>query len=393
MDFGLYIHIPFCLQRCFYCDFATYTQDEIKISPDEYLQGLMTEINKGSRFLAPRKLTSLYFGGGTPSLLSLSQFELIFKTLIAQGWSWDQMTEVTIEINPATLDADKISELQNWGVNRFSVGAQTFDDKLLKQINRKHSAKETRNTLDLLAGKNINYSFDLLFALPNQTIEQLELDLNELKKFNAPHISPYYLTLQQNHFLNNNRPNENDEILMFHLIRDFLRSYGYEQYEISNFSKPGYHSKHNYLYWNDSSYWGLGLSSSSYFNNLGQWGVRSTNIKQLNKYLKWVTEWQPTEALSDGRNDQFELLQKNESLTDMCHTSLRTAKGIYFEQISSKFGRDILALIHLRSQPGIQAGWLIQNSHSLYLTDLGKDLSNQVFLDFTFTSKEFEAFT
>lgn len=393
MDFGLYIHIPFCLQRCYYCDFATYTQDEIRITPDDYLTTLILEIKKGSKFLQPRYLTSLYFGGGTPSLLTLSQFETIFRALQAEGWTWDQKTEVTIEINPATLDPVKIAELQNWGVNRFSVGAQTFDDKLLKQLNRKHSAQETRDTLDLLAGKNINYSFDLLFALPHQTLEQLQLDLNELTRFNAPHVSPYYLTLQQHHFLNQNRPTESTEILMFHLIRDYLRSHGYEQYEISNFSRPGYQSRHNYLYWNDSSYWGLGLSSSSYFQNLGYWGTRSTNIKQLKNYMEWVTNWNPKDSLFEGRSDQIEVLQKNESLTDLCHTSLRTSKGIDFKQLGGKFGRKTLELLDFRAQSGIKAGWLIKTETNLFLTDLGKDLSNQVFLDFTFSARDLEAFT
>lgn len=393
MEFGLYIHIPFCLQRCYYCDFATYTQSEIKITPDEYLHALIDEIQKGSNFLNTKKLTSLYFGGGTPSLLSLSQFEIIFKALHNSGWSWDKNTEVTIEINPATLDVEKISELQNWGVNRFSVGAQTFDDKLLKQLNRKHSAHETRMTLDLLAGKNINYSFDLLFALPNQTLEQLQLDLDELTRFKAPHVSPYYLTLQSNHFLNQNRPEENTEVAMFHLIRDFLCDQGYEQYEISNFSKPGFHSKHNYLYWNDSSYWGVGLSSSSYFNNLGPWGTRTTNLKQLKNYMGWVTEWNPKISLFEGRLDPAEELDKHESLTDWCHTSLRTSHGIEYQKLAAKFGLKLLTLLDKRSQNGITAGWLNKTPSHLFLTDLGKDLSNQVFLDFTFSASDLESLT
>jgi oxygen-independent coproporphyrinogen-3 oxidase len=391
MSLGLYIHIPFCLQRCYYCDFATYTQSEVNISLEEYLSALKVEIRKSSPVLTVKELKTIYFGGGTPSLLTVEQFDDILNCLSHNHFYWRADAEITIEINPATLNAAKIRGLQKLGVNRFSVGAQTFKDTLLKKLNRKHSAQDTRNTLNLLNEMGTNYSFDLLFALPNQTIDDLMSDLNEIEFYRPPHISPYYLTVPENHILTPGRPPEDTEIQMFQLIRSRLTQLKYNQYEISNFSlSKESESKHNLIYWNDSSYIGFGLSSHSYLNNLGRFGTRYSNPKSLGDYLKWVKEWSPVGSVLEGRSQKLiEVLQAHESLTDFCHTSLRKAEGLSLSRISKKFGFPVISVVEERMKESLKRGLVKKKDQSWVLTDQGKDLSNQVFLDLTFLEQDY----
>ncbi len=387
-DFGLYIHTPFCLQRCHYCDFATFTLEEASTNIDDYINYLCIEIKKGSEFIENKKLRSIYFGGGTPSLLELAHFEKIFKELSQNGFSRDPQTEVTLEINPATLDEVKIRALKQLGVNRYSVGAQTFNAKHLKNLNRKHSAKDTIDTLSLLSELDCNYSFDLLFALPNQSCEELKEDLTYLNKFNPSHISPYYLTLPTNHFLNINRPQEEDEIKMFGIIYDELLDKGYSQYEISNFSKPQKESKHNLIYWTDQDYWGVGLSSHSYLSRENNFGVRFSNPKTFQSYYDWVSSWQPKDSLiNDRRVENFEILNQAQSLTDYCHTFLRMKQGIAFDQLVDKFGPQRAGQVWQIAESISQSGWVVLTPDRLFLSKKGQMLSNQVFLNFTFINK------
>jgi len=391
MGLGLYIHIPFCLQRCYYCDFATYTQDESKVTTQEYIEALITEIVKVSKVCPTTRLKTIYFGGGTPSLLSVKEYERLFDALKANGFSWTRDTEITVEINPATLDIPKVTELKMMGVNRFSVGAQTFNDKILKKLNRKHSVSDTYDTLNLLQRLNCNYSFDLLFSLPGQSIDDLLHDLEEIKNFSPPHISPYYLTLPQSHMLNTNRPNEDDELVMFRLIRSFLTELNYEQYEISNFAKSfDARSKHNTIYWDDSSYLGIGLSSHSYFSDMGLFGTRFSNPKNMADYLRWVGQWMPTNSILDGRPPQLiEELKAHESLTDFCHTSLRRIEGLCAKKLQLKYGSAVLDRVRSRLKSAIIRNLVDQTACGWTLTDQGKDLSNQVFLDLTFLATDY----
>ena len=391
MSVGLYIHIPFCLQRCYYCDFATYTQSEMSISIQEYVNVLITEINKAAPHVLNKKLKTIYFGGGTPSLLEPEQFELILSALRANQFEWDEGAEVTIEINPATLDSAKIRSLIDLGVNRFSVGAQTFNDRILKRLNRKHSARDTYDTLDLLHKLNCNYSFDLLFALPEQTLGELLIDLKEIEFYRPPHISPYYLTIPTNHILSPGRPHEDEEIEMFQLIRSFLAELNYEQYEISNFARSKeLRSKHNSIYWNDSPYLGIGLSSHSYFNEQGLFGTRFSNPRNINDYFKWVEAWNPQSSLLDGRiSDLVEVLKGSESLTDFCHISLRKAEGLSRESLQTKFGSGALKSVEQRLQSDTEGGLVSCFEGVWTLTDRGKDLSNQVFLNLTFLDQDY----
>jgi oxygen-independent coproporphyrinogen-3 oxidase len=375
--FGIYVHIPYCLQRCIYCDFATYEEEKI-LPKNEYLKYLTSEIESRASIVPYRKAISLYFGGGTPSLLQPEQILMIKNAFVKAGFVFSPDCEITLEINPATLNADHIESLLKIGVNRFSVGAQTFDDDQLKRIGRKHTSQQTIETLNLLKTLGVNYSFDLLFALPSQSRDDLQKDLDLVGKFSPNHVSPYCLTVPANNPLFAGQPKEEEQVEMFSLIWSFLESENYINYEISNFSKVGFESQHNLLYWSDDPYWGVGLSSHSYFKNEG-WGKRFWNPKNIDRYVDWV------QSGLDLPQDHFEELQLNQSLSDFCHTSLRTKKGLDLVKLEAKYGATAQKLIKSSLQKLENEGLLERANESVCrLTRKGILLSNKVFEDLTF---------
>ena len=189
MKFGLYIHIPYCIQRCHYCDFATYLKSET-IPTEDYITLIQKEIQWRGVHIPYKALTSIYFGGGTPSLLEPIDLKKIFQSLKQQGFTWNPNTEITIEANPATLNETKLQKYLELGINRFSVGAQSFNDTLLQACGREHLSSDTRATLDLLSKHGTNYTFDLLFALPGQRVADLDKDLDICAKYNPPTSAP-----------------------------------------------------------------------------------------------------------------------------------------------------------------------------------------------------------
>ncbi len=379
---GVYIHIPYCLQRCTYCDFATYVHTEI-LDSAKYTELVKKEIQMNKNLFAPQYLQTIYFGGGTPSLIPADHLKDIIKTLEHFGYKTDQQTEITIEINPATVDEQKLNHYLEMGVNRFSVGAQTFSDRLLKMVNREHNSQQTFETLKLLRKYNLNYSFDLLFALPTQTLKELKYDLDLASDLGMKHLSPYCLTVPEGHPLSKNRPLDTEQLDMFQLIDDFLVAKNFYQYEISNYSLPGCESKHNLLYWTDKSYWGLGLSAHSY-SKKSDWGTRFWNPSNINLYEKMIKEG--TFVFDENSS---ETLLFHQSLTDFCHTSLRLKNGLSKKLILNKFGPGALAKIEVLSLKLIDQG-LVQFSNDCYsLTRKGIYISNQIFEVFTFLKSDF----
>lgn len=387
MPFGIYVHIPYCLQRCSYCDFATF--EVSKMPPlSDYLALLEQEIRqRSSLFHRQNTLNTLYFGGGTPSLLSPSEIVSIIRAIEKQGFYLDSNYEMTIEINPATIDHDKLRGFLEAGINRFSVGAQTFNDSLLKSVGRLHDSAQTKETLNLLSSRGVDFSFDLLFALPGQTVESLARDIDLALAFRPGHISPYCLTVPEGHPLNQNRPSEENQILMFDIIRDRLVAAGYIQYEISNFALPGKESRHNSLYWNDDPYWGVGLSAHSYLVRDDEpRHIRFWNPPSLDSYRKSVFEnHSPLE-----KSECSEHPEVHERLTDFCHTSLRRAKGLDLPIVRAKFGDhnaqlviDKLSALAERELVGTDAA-----GERAFLTKSGVLLSNQIFLELTFLAAD-----
>jgi oxygen-independent coproporphyrinogen-3 oxidase len=390
MSLGIYVHIPYCLQRCSYCDFATYEQSQI-MPPKQYLQLLTEEILQTKSFHAGQAVSTIYFGGGTPSLLPADDIVYLLETLAKNGFAPGPEAEITIEINPATISPSKMQAYLRAGVNRFSVGAQTFDDALLKSVRREHDAAQTRETLSLLKSFNVNYSFDILFALPGQTVEGLKKDLDEVIQFRPNHVSPYCLTVPESHPLAKGRPLEDTQLEMFELISKILTAAGYERYEISNFCLKGFESKHNSLYWNGAEYWSLGLSAHSYAHR-GDWGIRYWNPSSLNDYEALILKNRGQVFKSPGANlpdANFERLEIHQALTDFCHTRLRTTAGLSESELLLKFGIKIApliqgSLVHLTNE-----GLLTRSGKDSWrLTEQGLVVSNQVFSAFTYLRGE-----
>lgn len=383
MSFGVYFHIPYCLQRCTYCDFATYVFSEI-LAPADYVKLVLKEMDQRQHLFPARAMDTLYFGGGTPSLLEPALLEKLILHLETLGFSRAPGMEMTIEINPATLTPEKIEQYISLGFNRFSVGAQSFNNNLLKSVNRQHSANDTRETLNLLQKHNLNYNFDILFALPGQTLEDLALDLKVVGEYLPPHISPYCLTVPEGHPLSKGRPLEDQQVEMFHMIERSLGDLGYNRYEISNFSLPGKESRHNSLYWEDQEYWGIGLSAHSYSKS-SKWGHRFWNASNIKEYERQISTTSPFPAA------QEEFLEMHQALTDFCHTSLRMRKGLSEEKLRAKFPDSASLPVISRLNSLFTKGWVRNDDQHWTLTPQGVLLSNLVFQELTFLANELSA--
>lgn len=343
-NFGIYVHIPYCLQICTYCDFVKF---ELKDLPptEAYVRSLDREISTRAPFvrslLGQTPLSSIYFGGGTPSLLAPSEIVAILESIEK---AFDRMTksssmELTLEINPGTIDERSLNDLLAAGINRFSVGAQTFDERHLKVTGRKHSVQETRDTLELLKSHAVNFSFDLLFGLPGQTLEDVRRDVKMAIAYGPSHLSAYCLTVPEKHPLNRGRAGDEEQAAMFVVIEEELAAAGIFRYEISNFAKPGFESRHNLLYWSDQPYWGVGIGSHSYLP-IGKWGTRFWNPPKIQR---WETELaQPLAYGSENFTAAFdasrvETLELHQSLTDFLHTALRAKKGLKIQDLTAKY--------------------------------------------------------
>jgi oxygen-independent coproporphyrinogen-3 oxidase len=398
MSFGIYFHIPFCLQKCHYCDFATLpAQSENEMS--EYTKLLLREIDvRHSAFFGLNdkelQVSTIYFGGGTPSLLSAEDILAVVKKLSNVGFKILQNAEITIEINPGTVDQKKLDLYRAAGVNRFSVGVQTFNDKLLEACGREHNANDSRRTLNFLKENTINYSFDLLFGLPKQNLTMLGDDLNEIIDFQPPHVSAYLMTLTESHFLNIGRAPDTEQAEMFDLIDSTLAKNGWDHYEISNYAKPGFESKHNMGYWNDTPYWGIGLSAHSYVPQWASNGVRFWNPKNLDKYKHQILTplWSESPEQFLIPPPQVEKLQKNEAMTDYLHTQLRKKTGVSKVALRSKFPAEY-KLIEKRLENLLKKEWVeFDNSH-YKIAQNQRVLANNIFFELTFLAEDLAGLT
>ncbi len=388
MAISLYIHIPYCIQKCHYCDFSTASLEH-QIGKSEYIDLLLHEIKAYSssiKKIAGENLYTISFGGGTPSLLSVKELEKIF-IVINQFFNLDKCKEISLEANPGTLGLEKISELKQLGFNRISLGAQTFNNNILTLLNREHSAKDTENDLKALNKLDVNFSLDLMYGLPNQTLNNFKSDLNKLLDYAPKHISLYNLDLPMKHKLNKNRPSEEAQGQMFFLARDLFLINNYQSYEISNFCKPNNESLHNKAYWEDRNYWGIGVSSHSYLKNKSEWGTRFWNPRKLSQYKSIISD--TSNSLNNSTNK--EILNKHQALTDFCHTSLRrTQLGLNMQDLAKKFS-EITAQKVEKILIGLTHSLLIEKKTNTYIfTPKGQLLSNLAFQKLTFTDEDLD---
>ncbi len=383
---GIYIHIPFCLQRCSYCDFATYSKDQIQANQN-YVDTVIEEAQKRRHLFSHKKIQTIYFGGGTPSLLKPQQIEQLITSFLKLDFTFVDDIEITLEVNPATLNPENCRDLKNAGVNRVSLGCQSFNDEFLKACNREHNAQDSLNTIELINKNFDNYSLDLLFSLPQQNLSHLKEDLKILRQISPPHVSAYCLTVPPKHPMNAGRAPDNEQVKMFDLVQSELFASGLSQYEISNFSKPGFESRHNNLYWTDQSYWGLGLSAHSYLREPG-WGERFWNVSGYEKYIEQV------KALSESNDSfpqqQIERLKIHESLSDFCHTHLRMMRGLNAISLRQKFGESLYREVEIRLK-NLEAQNLLQKNNDTWrLSESGILLSNRVFSELLFTETDID---
>lgn len=378
---AIYIHIPFCIQKCHYCDFATERLG-VNSDIDSYVDLLCLEITKKAPLFLGFSASTIYFGGGTPSLLSLTQITKIISTL-KNFVELNNVKEFTLEANPATIDANNLDELMGLGINRISLGTQTFNNKTLTALGREHSAESSLKTMSLLIQKKINYSVDLLYTLPHQTLLSLKNDLKIIKEFAPPHVSAYILTLAQEHTLNVGRPSDKKQVEMFYEVQNSLAEIGLEPYEISNYSRKGFESLHNKFYWEFNSYLGFGRSAHSFLFPYQNWGIRFWNPYSLHAYKDYILNLkQPT--LSFHPENHFEILDKESCMTDFCYTHLRTKSGLNSLAFSSHFGSDNLENLRKKLNPHEKNLLLSYDDNTWRLTTQGSILSNVVFNDLLF---------
>ena len=297
---GIYIHIPFCKTRCAYCDFYSTTQTSLR---ERYIQALCRELELRNGYLQGHPVHTVYFGGGTPSQLRPTDLERIFGPLY-KVYGLEQCTEITLEANPDDLTDDYVAALARLPFNRVSMGIQTFHDPTLRLLNRRHTAAQAVAAVNRLRRAGIrNISIDLIYGLPGETQERWEADLRQALSLDVEHISAYLLTYEEGTPLyrmkQQGQVQEADEdscLCFFTTLMDTLAANGYEHYEISNFCKPGFHSRHNSSYWQGTPYLGCGPSAHSYN---GQ--TRSWNTPSIDRYLAGIDSGQPasdTERLS-----------------------------------------------------------------------------------------------
>ncbi|MBX9765720.1 MAG: radical SAM family heme chaperone HemW [Bdellovibrionales bacterium] len=395
MSFGVYVHIPYCVQICPYCDFTKYELGKT-LEPSSYIDLVQKEILHRGPAIGPRPLDSIYFGGGTPSLIEPEFILTVIRTLSTAGFKLKPDAEITIEANPGTLPQSALESLMKGGINRLSVGAQTFDPEHLKALGRKHSVEETLATLKMIRAAEVNYSFDLMFALPKQTLVQLESDIAQVLEWSPPHVSLYCLTVPSGNPLAKNRPTDDAQHEMFQHILTRLEGAGYERYEVSNFAKPGFRSKHNQLYWQDSPYWGIGVSSHSYMDH-GPWGTRFWNAPQMESYRTQILKEENRPIPETGRLEeifsllppsQVEILKQEEAATDYCHTALRKADGLHWAAVHRKFGALVADEFQKRLKDQKLEGLLEWHDQGCYLSRKGWVLADRVFESLTFLPGE-----
>jgi oxygen-independent coproporphyrinogen-3 oxidase len=368
---GLYIHIPFCKSKCSYCDFYSGVQGSLT---DKLVHALQHEIKLRADYLRGEELQTIYFGGGTPSILSNEQFHDIFDT-IAERWDIGKCTEITLEANPDDLSAEKLKELSELPINRLSIGIQSFHDEELSMLRRRHSAEQAIEAVREAQRYFQNISIDLMYGLPEQTISGWEKSISQALALNIQNISAYHLTYEEGTLLERKRKEgriipvtEETSVAMYYLLQNMLREKGIDQYEISNFAIPGFHSQHNSSYWDGTPYLGIGPSAHSFDGESRQWNIANTA-----KYINGIECEKPC--------FEKEILSATDKYNEMILISLRTIKGISMELMEKRFGTAAKNKLLEQSDHFIKSGIMIFDNNQLRLSPEGLFLSDSVITD------------
>jgi len=366
---SLYIHIPFCKSKCHYCNFISFADKKNFI--DAYFQALFGELEFYFSWELPAPLKTLYIGGGTPSVISASYYEKLFDFL-KKYVIFEENPEITMEINPATVDFDYLQQIAALGINRLSIGAQSFNDKILAKINRKHNSDDIKSAINMAkqAGFN-NISLDLIYGLPQQTLDDWQNSLQCAVNLEINHISTYGLKIEPDSYFGKNLPlNIPDDELQseFYLQGiDFLTKNGFNHYEISNFAKKSYESRHNLTYWLNQEYFGVGIAAHGYLN-----GERYSNTESFDDYIK-----NSDKIVSKTK------ISSEEKLNEEVMLGLRLAQGIDVNKLKQKYGFDFEEKFSREIKKYSGYGMLTFENSVIKLTPQGFLMSNYILSEFT----------
>lgn len=385
-DLGLYIHIPFCAKKCDYCDFKSFENKGNLI--DEYIKWLNYEIksigesNKNdftSNLDSLINLKTIYIGGGTPSFINSNYIKMLLET-IKNNFQMDKNVEITIEVNPGTITREKLKDYKEAGINRLSIGSQSTIDRILKEIGRIHTYSDIINTYNLARSMNFNnINLDLMIGLPKQTIDDVISSINDILKMNPEHISVYSLILEEgtkfyekwekNELI---LPNDEEERSMYWTVKKMLEKAGYIHYEISNFSKPGFESKHNLDCWKQEEYIGVGVAVHSYTNN-----IRYSNINNIEQYIQNYKNGSELDNLVFHEKQNMQNKMKEYMIL-----GLRKIEGIHIQEFKRKFGNNPIMLFKKELDKLVKEDLIEIDGDIIKLTFKGLDLANLVWEEF-----------
>ena len=373
-EIGIYVHIPFCKRKCYYCDFVSYDNKYEKI--DSYVETVKKEIEDTSNeFTKNHIVSTIYFGGGTPSFLESKYIKLLLEN-IRRNFNVSSNAEITLEVNPGTITEEKLKTYQMCGINRLSIGLQTTNDTLLKKIGRIHTYSEFLSTYNLarkLGFSNINV--DLIFSLPDESLDDLKLDLEKIIELSPEHISTYSLIVENGTKIKElieenadgyNLPSEDIERQMYWYIKNTLEEKGYRHYEISNFAKEGYESKHNINCWNQKEYFGFGAAAHSFID-----GIRFSNKKILSEYI-----------FNFKSRDIEEKMNREELAKEYMMLGLRKIDGVSISEFERKFNLNPLLYFRFEISKLTDEDLIEVDLDDIKLTKKGLDFANIVWEEF-----------
>ena len=359
-----YVHIPFCSHICYYCDFAKVLMTGQPV--EAYIDELLKEYDSYDI----SSLKTLYIGGGTPSVLPADQLEKLL-THLTKNLDLEELEEFTVEANPSDLTDEVLAVLANSPVNRISLGVQSFDDKLLKKIGRAHTEAQVYSSIERLRAAGFeNITIDLIYGLPNQTMEMVERDVQKFLELDLPHVALYSLILEDHTvFMNRQRrgrlrlPSDDRNADMYEYIIETLTAKGYSHYEVSNFGKIGYESKHNMTYWDNAEYYGIGAGASGYLD-----GIRYKNHGPVHHYLR-----------EENKRVNEEVLTRKQRIEEEMFLGLRKKNGVSIERFHKKFGQTLEEVYGTIIEELAFQKMLFEADGRIQMTEKGFELGNEVF--------------
>lgn len=374
-NISIYIHIPFCKKKCFYCDFVSFDNKDELIQ--KYVDALCEEILLNAEILSEYNIKTIYFGGGTPSIID-SKYIVQIMNILKLFTINNNLEEVTIEVNPNSATSVKLQDYYNCGINRISIGLQSTHDKILRNIGRSHTFKDFKDTLKNAKNAGFtNISVDLIYPLPGLNLTSFKDSLNSIMKlkdeFNIKHISVYNLEVHENTrlaFLLNegflSLCDEDEEYKMREALNQILKMHGYNKYEVSNYSQPSFESKHNLCYWNQDKYLGFGVNASSFFNL-----KRYKNTSSIEKYIN---------GINNNQNiiEESEELDKLGLMKEYAILKLRLKKGINILEFREKFDTDIFDIFNTELASLKKDNLIFINNDNIFLTSRGEEVANIV---------------